>query len=68
MLFHLGALLRLNQAGVLVRISSVSGGSIISAVLGLNWAGLETDEPSRAGRFRRAPARVADVRDRSIVH
>ncbi len=40
MLFHLGALIRLNEAGLLAklkRISSVSGGSIAAAVLGLKW-------------------------------
>lgn len=40
MLFHVGSLLRLNEAGVLgrvSRVSSVSGGSITAAVLGMNW-------------------------------
>ncbi|GAA4420299.1 patatin-like phospholipase family protein [Bremerella cremea] len=39
-IFHLGGLWRLNQAGLLrevKRFSSVSGGSITSAVLGMNW-------------------------------
>lgn len=43
MLFHAGSLLRLYEAGVLEkadRISSVSGGSITSAVLALNWSAL----------------------------
>jgi NTE family protein len=43
MLFHTGSLLRLYEAGVLEkvdRISSVSGGSITSAVLALNWSAL----------------------------
>ncbi len=43
MLFHLGSLWRLNEAGVLGKVkwfSSVSGGSIISAKLGLEWANL----------------------------
>lgn len=44
--FHLGALLRLNEAGLLPRIdriSSVSGGSITAGVLGLKWSRLRFD-------------------------
>jgi NTE family protein len=40
MLFHVGALWRLNELGFLARldrISSVSGGSITAALLGLRW-------------------------------
>lgn len=43
MLFHTGALWRLYEAGILEkldRISSVSGGSIASAVLGMHWSKL----------------------------
>lgn len=43
MLFHLGSLWRLNEAGVLGnlrRVSSVSGGSITAGVLGLAWSSL----------------------------
>lgn len=43
MLFHLGALWRLNELGYLptcARISSVSGGSITAGVLGLHWGRL----------------------------
>ncbi len=46
MLFHLGALWRLNEFGLLrklVRISSVSGGSITAGVLGLRWKALTFD-------------------------
>src|SRR4051812_42681539 len=40
MMFHVGALVRLNEVGLLgklTRISSVSGGSITAAFLGLLW-------------------------------
>src|SRR5215467_1001414 len=43
MLFHLGALWRLNELAYLpklARISSVSGGSITAGVLGLHWSRL----------------------------
>ena len=48
MLFHLGALWRLNELGYLdpaklKRVSSVSGGSITSGVLAMNWAKLGLD-------------------------
>jgi NTE family protein len=51
MLFHVGAILRLNDAGVLramKRISSVSGGSITAGVLGMNWGALRFDDQSVA--------------------
>src|SRR6266496_4476535 len=47
MLFHLGALWRLNECGYLPkldRISSVSGGSITAAVLGVKWSKLSFDQ------------------------
>lgn len=47
MVFHLGAIVRLNQLGLLRRldrVSSVSGGSITSALLGLRWRELTWDE------------------------
>jgi NTE family protein len=43
MLFHAGALLRLNELGLLARldfVSSVSGGSIAAGVLARGWSGL----------------------------
>ncbi len=43
MLFHLGVLWRLNELGILPtlnRISSVSGGSMVAAWLGLRWSTL----------------------------
>jgi len=46
MLFHVGALWRLNELGylpTLARISSVSGGSIVAGLLGLKWSRLAFD-------------------------
>lgn len=51
MLFHVGAILRLNEIGLLkklARVSSVSGGSITAGVLGLNWNRLDFDSDGRA--------------------
>ena len=48
MVFHVGALIRLNEVALLrkiKRISSVSGGSITAGVLGTSWKGLKfTDD------------------------
>jgi NTE family protein len=52
MLFHAGALWRLNELGYLTRltrVSSVSGGSIAAAVLGQRWRGLEFTERGPQG-------------------
>ena len=56
MLFHLGALWRLNQAGYLPklnRVSSVSGGSITAGVLGLAWSRLAFDQRGVGQGFQR---------------
>ncbi|HVM96790.1 MAG TPA: patatin-like phospholipase family protein [Candidatus Acidoferrales bacterium] len=65
MLFHLGALWRLQELGFLnatatatrasdlgplARISSVSGGSLTAGLLALNWSQCKTDDPSPATR------------------
>jgi len=57
MLFHLGAVWRLNELGYLdpaklKRVSSVSGGSLTAGVLALHWKalGLETAPRSPAAR------------------
>ncbi len=63
MIFHLGAFWRLNEAGWLPRlkrISSVSGGSITSAVLGLKWARLGFGSGGVAADF--VPEVVAPLR------
>ena len=52
--FHLGALIRLNELGWLkrlTRISSVSGGSIVSGYLGLKWKDLAFDSGGVAVNF-----------------
>jgi NTE family protein len=54
MLFHLGALWRLNELGFLPRldrVSSVSGGSITAATLGRQWARLDFDADGVARGF-----------------
>ncbi len=71
MLFHLGALWRLNEAGLLQavdRISSVSGGSITAATLGLHWSGLQWQdgvarnlEKSLVDRVRALAGETIDV-------
>ena len=54
-LFHLGSLWRLNELGWLKRlaeITSVSGGSIMSAVLGLRWREIDWSSPGAMDRYR----------------
>jgi len=46
-LFHLGTLIRLNEIGLLPKlktVSSISGGSITGAYLGLKWRNLKFDQ------------------------
>jgi NTE family protein len=55
MLFHVGALWRLNEAGSLPkleRVSSVSGGSITAGVLGRAWPKLDFDDAGVARGFQ----------------
>jgi NTE family protein len=59
MLFHLGTLTYLNDAGFLPkldRVSSVSGGSITAAVLATRWSRLRFDDKGRAAAFGEAVA------------
>jgi NTE family protein len=56
MLFHLGAIWRLNEFGYLpklARISSVSGGSITAGLLGLKWSELAFDGDGVGSHFVR---------------
>jgi NTE family protein len=56
MLFHLGAVWRLNELGwlpKLARVSSVSGGSILAGVLGWRWEALKFDAAGTAAEFQR---------------
>lgn len=53
-LFHLGALIRLNERGWLsrlLRIDGVSGGAVVAAWLGLNWRHLRFDSAGVAQNF-----------------
>ncbi len=62
MVFHLGALMRLNEAGYLGkldRISSVSGGSITAGVLAFHWNELGVTPDAPAPGF---PVVVQEVR------
>src|SRR5918996_1032949 len=59
MLFHVGALWRLYDTGVLKgasRVSSVSGGSITSGLLALKWSRLGFDPAAGAAEFVREVA------------
>jgi NTE family protein len=54
MLYHLGAIWRLNEAGLLKglkRVSSVSGGSITAAMLGLKWKNLNFNQNNVAANL-----------------
>lgn len=72
MLFHLGAIWRLYETGILRkvdRISSVSGGSITAAVVGMNWNELSFDPlniekdfiPKIVGQIRLLAGKTIDI-------
>jgi NTE family protein len=68
MVFHMGALIRLNEVALLrkiKRISSVSGGSITAGVLGTSWKDLKfTDDI--ASNFEIVVERVRDMADITV--
>ncbi|HVS03053.1 MAG TPA: patatin-like phospholipase family protein, partial [Thermoanaerobaculia bacterium] len=69
MLFHLGALWYLNERGFLSRIerfSSVSGGSITAAALGMHWRALEFDAAGVARGFPRVVQAVRGMAGTTI--
>jgi NTE family protein len=69
MVFHVGVLWRLNEAGLLPglkRVSSVSGGSVTAGVLALNWSRLGFDGDGVGTGF--VPAVVEPVRAMAREH
>jgi NTE family protein len=69
MLYHLGALRRLNEfglLGVVDRFSSVSGGSITAAVLARDWEALRFDEDGIAQGFESVERAVFDLACKTI--
>src|SRR5262252_5967462 len=68
MLFHVGALYRLNEVkllGKLARISSVSGGSITAGLLGMMWNELQFAN-GQTGRFGSFVDRIRLMADTSV--
>ena len=69
MLYHLGALRRLNEFGLLSvvdRFSSVSGGSITAAVLARDWGTLGFDEDGVAQGFESVERALFDLAGKTI--
>jgi NTE family protein len=69
MVFHLGALWRLNEAGLLGRldrVSSVSGGSITAGILARRWTQLGFDATGVAAGFDQVVGDVHAVAGRTI--
>jgi NTE family protein len=69
MLFHAGALRRLNDLGLLSmlsRVSSVSGGSIAAAALAAGWSDLDFDAEGVAHRFDRVERSLFDLAGRTL--
>jgi NTE family protein len=73
MVYHLGALWRLNELGFLARlarVSSVSGGSITAAWLGLAWPrlGLDRDHPVSPRFVDEVVLPIRGLADRTIAN
>jgi NTE family protein len=69
MLYHAGALRRLNELGLLSavdRFSSVSGGSITAAVLARKWSDLRFDDAGVAAGFDDVERQLFDFAGRTI--
>lgn len=69
MVFHVGALIRLNEVGILrkiKRISSVSGGSITAGVLGTSWSRLTFDGKDVASNFDIVVDKIRDMAATSV--
>jgi NTE family protein len=70
MVFHAGALQRLNELGYLQRldfVSSVSGGSITAGILALAWKDLRFDATGRAANFEQLVVdKVRDMAGRDV--
>lgn len=69
MLYHVGALRRLNEFGLLSvvdRFSSVSGGSITAAVLARDWENLGFDQNGVAQRFESVERTLFNLAGKTI--
>jgi len=69
MVFHVGALWRINEAGLLpklMRVSSVSGGSITAGALALSWNDLDFDGGGIAKRFDVVVAKIREMSETSV--
>ena len=69
MLFHVGAICRLNEARLLPRlgrVSSVSGGSITAAVLGTHWRRLVFNDGQAANLSEQLIKPLRDLASRTI--